>query len=248
MVLFYLTKLKISGKINKIGSDFLQYLITFLEGLISFISPCMLPMLPVYISYFAGTSGEKKNPLPRAIAFVLGFTAVFSLVGVFAGTLGSFVAEHRTWVNIISGIIIIFFGFNFLGVIKLPSFHGKHAHVKINGVFSAFIFGVVFSISHTPCVFVFLGSAITAAAASGAMLKGFVMLLLYSLGMGIPFILAAVLIDKLTGLFNSIKKNYNVINAICGFFLVAVGVCMMLGWLNGFMEILDSASHTHHSH
>ena len=224
----------------------MQYLVTFLEGIISFISPCMLPMLPIYISYFAGTSEEKRNPLPRALSFVLGFTAVFSLLGLFAGTLGSFVSEYRSWVNIVCGIIIIVFGFGFLGVIKLPSFHGKHVNIRINGVFSAFLFGIVFSVSHTPCVGVFLGSALTTAAASGGVLHGVLLLLVYSLGMGIPFLTAAVLIDKLTGLFNSIKKNYNIINAVCGFFLVLVGVCMMFGWLNGFMEILDTASHHNH--
>ncbi|MBQ8764693.1 MAG: cytochrome c biogenesis protein CcdA, partial [Clostridia bacterium] len=76
----------------------MQYLVTFLEGIISFISPCMLPMLPIYISYFAGSAEEKRNPLPRAISFVLGFTAVFSLLGLFAGTLGSFVSQYRSWV------------------------------------------------------------------------------------------------------------------------------------------------------
>lgn len=227
----------------------MQYLITFLEGIISFISPCMLPMLPIYISYFAGTRDEKRNPLPRAISFVLGFTVVFSLLGLlFAGTLGSFVEKYRSWVNIICGIIIIFFGFSFLGVIKLPSIHGKHTHIKIKGVFSAFLFGIVFSISHTPCVGVFLGSALATATASGSMWSGVLLLLVYSLGMGIPFLLAAVLIDKLTGFFESIKKNYTVINAVCGFFLVAVGICMMFGWLNGFMEILETTSHTHHHH
>lgn len=224
----------------------MQYLVTFLEGIISFISPCMLPMLPIYVSYFAGSAEEKRNPLPRAISFVLGFTVVFSLLGLFAGTLGSFVSEYRSWVNIVCGIIIIFFGFSFLGVINLPSIHGKHTHIKINGVFSAFLFGIVFSISHTPCVGVFLGSALTTAAASGGIWSGVLLLLVYSLGMGIPFLIAAVLVDKLTGLFNSIKKNYNVINAVCGFFLVAVGVCMMLGWMNGFMEILDTVAHHHH--
>lgn len=204
-------------------------------------------MLPIYISYFAGgSSEERRNPLPCALSFVLGFTVVFSLLGLFAGTLGSLVIQYRTWVNIICGIIIIFFGFNFLGVIKLPSFHGKHSPIRINGVFSSFLFGIVFSISHTPCVGVFLGSALTTAAASGGILSGTLLLLVYSLGMGIPFLVAAVLIDKLKGLFNSIKKNYNIINAVCGFFLVAVGVCMMFGWLNGFMEILDTTAH--HSH
>lgn len=226
----------------------MQYIITFLEGIISFISPCMLPMLPIYISYFAGTAEERKHPLPRAISFVLGFTLVFSVFGLFAGTLGSLLAEYQSWVNIICGIIIIIFGFNFLGVLRIPAFHGTHADIKVKGLFSAFLFGMVFSISHTPCVGVFLGSALTAAAASGGVLSGVLLLISYSLGMGIPFLVAAVLIDKLTGLFNSIRKNYSVINAVCGFFLVAVGVCMMLGWLDGVVEFLETITHHTHSH
>ena len=226
----------------------MQYLITFLEGIISFISPCMLPMLPIYISYFAGSREEKRHPLPSAISFVLGFTLVFSLLGLFAGSLGSLVVKYQSWVNIICGSIIIIFGFNFLGVIRMPSFHGRHSNVKIKGIFSAFLFGIVFSISHTPCVGVFLGSALTAAAASGGAFSGVVLLLFYSLGMGIPFIVSAVLIDRLTGILNSIKKNYSIINTVCGFFLVIVGVCMLLGWFNGFMNIMDTASHHTHIH
>jgi len=226
----------------------LQYLATFLEGIISFISPCMLPMLPIYISYFAGSAEEKRHPLPRAISFVLGFTLVFSMMGLFAGTIGSFLTHYRSWVNIVCGIIIILFGFNFLGIIKLPVIHSAHKSVKIKGLFSAFLFGIVFSISHTPCIGVFLGSALTTAAASGMVMSGFLLLLVYSLGMGIPFLLAAVLVDKLTGLFNSIKKNYNVINIVCGFFLVLMGIFMMLGWMNGFVEMLDTAAHSSHNH
>ena len=226
----------------------MQYLITFIEGLISFISPCMLPMLPVYISYFAGSSESKKNPLSNALSFVLGFTLVFSLYGFFAGSLGSLFVKYQSWVNIICGIIIIFFGFNFLGVISIPAFHGKHNDIEVKGIFSAFLFGLVFSVSHTPCVGAFLGSALTAAAASGGILSGVLLLLTYSVGMGIPFILAALLIDKLTGLFNSIKKNYTVINAVCGFFLVIVGVFMMMGWMNGIVEFFESVMHHSHQH
>lgn len=226
----------------------MQYVITFLEGIISFISPCMLPMLPIYISYFAGSAEEKKHPLPRAISFVLGFTLVFSILGLFAGSIGSLLVKYQSWVNIICGIIIIIFGFNFLGVIRIPIFHNAHTNVRVQGLFSAFLFGTVFSISHTPCVGVFLGSALTAATASGGAFSGVLLLFLYSLGMGIPFLIAAVLIDKLTGILNSIKKNYSTINLICGFFLIAVGVFMMLGWLSGIMEILETATHHTHNH
>ena len=98
----------------------MQYLISFLEGIITFISPCLLPMLPVYISYFAG-GGERtgKKTLINALGFVLGFTAVFVAMGALAGTLGSFLRRYQTWVNIIGGMIVIVFGLNYLGVLKL---------------------------------------------------------------------------------------------------------------------------------
>ena len=157
--------------------------------------------------------------------------------------------KYQSWVNIVCGIIIIIFGFNFLGVIRFPVIHSSHKGMKAGGVFSAFVFGIVFSISHTPCVGVWLGSALTAAAASGGVFSGVLLLLTYSLGMAIPFLVAAVVIDKLTALLNSIKKNYQLINAICGFFLVAVGVCMMLGWLSGFVELFEGCmNHSHHHH
>ena len=110
----------------------------------------MLPMLPVYISYFAGDADKKGRTLARALAFVLGFTAVFTLLGLFAGSLGAFLIRYRTAVNIISGIIVIAFGLNYLDVIRLPWLKGFDNNVKVKGLFSAFLFGVVYSISHTP--------------------------------------------------------------------------------------------------
>ena len=101
----------------------MQYVISFLEGIITFISPCLLPMLPIYISYFAG-GGERssRKTLLGAIGFVAGFTVIFVAMGALAGTLGSFLKEHQTAVNIVSGIIVIFFGLNFLGVFKFNIF------------------------------------------------------------------------------------------------------------------------------
>lgn len=102
----------------------MQYLITFLEGLISFLSPCMLPMLPVYLSYFAGNADKKHRVLLRAGCFVLGFTLVFSLMGLFAGTLSTLLMRHQTVVNIVTGIIVIVFGLSYLEIIPLPFLRG----------------------------------------------------------------------------------------------------------------------------
>ncbi|NLD88696.1 MAG: cytochrome c biogenesis protein CcdA [Clostridiales bacterium] len=216
----------------------MQYLITFLEGIISFISPCILPMLPVYISYFAGDEENKKYVLPRAISFVLGFTLVFSLLGVFAGTLGAFLSKYQIAVNIVSGAIVILFGLSYLDIIPLNFLKGMKAGRKADSIISAFIFGVVYSVSLTPCVGAFLGSAIMMASSSGSAIKGFFLLLIYSMGLGIPFILSAVLISRLGGVFTFIKKHYRIINIISGIFLIVVGVLMALGLMNRLIAVL----------
>lgn len=213
----------------------MAYLITFLEGMISFISPCMLPMLPIYISYFAGGADKKEKVAFRAISFVLGFTVVFTAMGLFAGTLGRFLAKYDTAVNIVCGTFVIIFGLSYLDIIKLPFFKGLSNGKEITGIFSAFMFGVVYSVSLTPCVGAFLGSAISLAATSGGALKGTMLLLTYSLGLGIPFLVSAILIDKLNKVFTFIKKHYKVINLICGIFLIAVGFLMIFGLLGRFM-------------
>jgi len=220
----------------------MQYFISFLEGVITFISPCLLPMLPIYLSYFAG-GGERstKKTLAAAFGFVLGFTALFTAMGALAGTLGSFLSRHQTAVNILSGLIVIFFGLNFLGVFRLNLFRGSRgpAKQKTLGFFSAVVFGVVFSVGWTPCVGAFLGSALMLASQQGKTLAGVVMLLCYSLGLGIPFLLSAVLIDKLKGAFAFIKRNYKIINLICGSFLILVGVLMSLGLMGRLLSLLQ---------
>ena len=210
----------------------MQYVISFLEGVVTFISPCLLPMLPIYISYFAG-GGERnvKKTLSGALGFVTGFTIVFVALGALAGTLGSLLKEYQTTVNIVSGLIVIFFGLNFLGVFKLNLFKGSNHKVntKNMGFFSAMLFGIIFSVSWTPCVGAFLGSALMLASQQGHVGEGVVMLLVYSLGLGIPFVLSAVLIDYLKSAFNWIKKHYKVINIVCGILLILVGVLMATG-------------------
>ncbi|MBR5260549.1 MAG: cytochrome c biogenesis protein CcdA, partial [Oscillospiraceae bacterium] len=137
----------------------MQFIISFLEGIITFISPCLLPMLPIYISYFAG-GGERstRKTLTGALGFVLGFTIVFTAMGALAGTVGSFLSKHQTIVNVVSGLVVIFFGLSYLGVIKLNIFKGIKTSVdKSNlGFFSAALFGIIFSIGWTPCVGAFL--------------------------------------------------------------------------------------------
>lgn len=219
----------------------MQYFVSFLEGIITFISPCLLPMLPVYISYFAG-GGERstRKTLATAAGFVLGFTIVFMAMGALAGTVGRFLIAHQTVVNIVCGMVVVFFGLNYLGVFKWNLFRGSRRSMDAShlGFFSAVLFGMIFSVGWTPCVGVFLGSALMLASQQGHAMEGMLMLLVYSLGLGIPFLLSAVLIDRLKSAFDWIKRHYSVINAVCGGFLIVIGILMATGLMGRFITIL----------
>ena len=220
----------------------MQYVISFLEGIITFISPCLLPMIPIYISYFAG-GGERKTSktLGAALGFVTGFTVVFMAMGALAGTVGSFLRQYETAVNIISGLVVIFFGLSFLGLFELKMFQGSRYTADRNkmGFFPALVFGVVFSVGWTPCVGAFLGSALMLASQQGHVMEGMLMLLAYSMGLGIPFVLSAVLIDYLKTAFNWIKRNYGIINKICGGLLIVIGILMATGTMGRLLALLS---------
>lgn len=219
----------------------MQYLISFLEGILTFISPCLLPMLPIYISYFAG-GGERstRRTLLGAGGFVLGFTLVFVAMGALAGTLGSLLKQYQTAVNIVSGLIVIVFGLSYLGIFRLNLFRGSGRAAKGNlGFFSALLFGMIFSLGWTPCVGAFLGSALMLASQQGHVLEGMGMLLTYSLGLGIPFLISAVLIDYLKSAFGWIKRHYAIINRVCGVLLIFIGILMATGTLGRLLALLS---------
>ena len=220
------------------------YFVAFLEGIITFISPCLLPMLPVYLLYFAGENarGNSGKTLKNAIGFVLGFTCVFVLLGAFAAGLGGLLRRHQTAVNLVTGAVVVFFGLNFMGVFRIRFLNGTHrlqTETRELGFFSALLFGVIFSVGWTPCVGTFLSSALLLASQQGAVGVGVALLFLYSLGLGVPFILSALLIDKLKGTFQLIKSHYRIINRVCGILLVALGVLMMTGLINRLLTYLS---------
>ncbi|MEG2038110.1 MAG: cytochrome c biogenesis protein CcdA [Oscillospiraceae bacterium] len=222
----------------------MQYIILFLEGIITFISPCLLPMLPIYISYFAGgKAGEDKHKaLINSIGFVLGFSVVFITLGAFAATLGMLLMKWAVIVNIITGAVVVILGLNFLGIILLNFLNRFRRATKGKGelgFFSSVLFGIVFSIGWTPCVGAFLGSALMLASQQGSVITGVLMLLCYSLGLGIPFIAAAVLIERLKSTFTWIKKHYNFINRVSGILLVVMGVLMMTGLMGKFLSLIS---------
>ena len=220
----------------------MQYLISFLEGVITFLSPCLLPMLPIYLSYFAGGGAQSlRKTVTNALGFVLGFTVLFVAMGALAGTLGSFVRQYQTAVNLVCGLVVIFFGLNFLGVFRINLFRGGQGRVETRelGFLSSALFGVVFSVGWTPCVGAFLGSALMLASQQGHVLEGMATLLVYSLGLGVPFLLSAVLLDYLKTAFDWIKRHYRTINLVCGGFLILVGVLMATGTLGRLLTLLS---------
>lgn len=210
----------------------MQYIIAFLEGIITFISPCILPMLPVYISYFTNGENNRKKTVVNALGFIMGFTIVFVCLGAFAGALGNLLQKYETAINIVTGTIVVILGLNFSGIIKLKILNGtRNAGMQVTpaGFWTSLLFGIVFSIGWTPCVGAFLGSALMLASQRGTMTEGILMLVIYSAGLGIPFVLSAVLIDRLKETFQIIKKHYRMINMVSGILLMIVGVMMMTG-------------------
>ena len=221
----------------------MDYVLCFLEGIITFISPCLLPMIPVYVIYFAG-NGERglKKILRNSSGFVLGFTVVFVAMGAFAGVIGSFMVKYKTVLNIITGLLVTAFGLNYLGVFGKGFFRaGPSGNIKErkSGFFGTMLFGMIFSFGWTPCIGAFLGSALAMASNSGHVLKGMLMLLVYSLGLGIPFIISALLIDSLKNAFDFIKRHYKVINTVSGALLIVIGVLMMTGLMDKFMTLIS---------
>lgn len=220
----------------------MQYILLFLEGIITFISPCLLPLLPLYVSYFAAGETNKRKTIINALGFVLGFTVVFVAMGAFAGVLGRLMREYMIALNIITGLTVIVFGLNFTGVLKIGFLNftvRKNAKVRDLGFFSSLLFGLVFSIGWTPCVGAFLGSALMMASLGGSVPRGISMLLAFSAGLGIPFVASALLIDSLKGAFDFIKRNYKIINIISGVFLIVIGILMATGYMGYFLSLLS---------
>ena len=219
----------------------MRYLVSFLEGIVTFLSPCLLPMLPIYVSYFAGGGQRSTGKTLRcALGFVGGFTAVFTAMGALAGSIGSLLVRYQRIVNLVSGIIVIVFGLNYLGLFRWNLFHGGSRVLDAQDMtfFSAALFGIIFSLGWTPCVGAFLGSALALATQQGHVLEGTLMLLAYSLGLGIPFLLSAVLIDALKGAFDWVKRHYQIINLLSGGFLILIGILMASGMLGRLLRQL----------
>lgn len=210
----------------------MEYILIFLEGIASFISPCLLPMVPIYVAYFAGEDSKNmKKAIFNSLGFILGFTIIFLSLSVFASQFGGFISENMKYIKIIFGIVMILLGLNYMELLKIKWINKNHSmnyEVKDLNFFKAILFGMIFSISWTPCIGTFLSSALLLIAKNQDMLKGIALILVYSVGLGIPFIISTILIEKLKGLFKIIKKNYSMIRKISGILLIGIGIYTIL--------------------
>lgn len=214
--------------------------IAFFSGLASFFSPCLLPMIPAYVMFMAGSAmeeGEKisrKRAIIRTLAFVLGFTLVFLLLGLSASVFGRFFVSNKLLFQQVAGLLIVVLGLQFLGVFKF-SVLGKSRQFKIaslgNSIFGSFLMGLAFGAGWTPCFGPVLASILMMASASQSVFQGLGLLLIYAFGMGIPFIVTAVFINEVTPLFAKISRQGIWIERTAGVLLILFGVLMMMNWL-----------------
>ena len=205
----------------------MEYVITFIEGIASFISPCILPVISIYISYFATESKSMKRSIINSLGFVLGFSIIFMLLGVFAGSFGSVVHQYADYINILFGLFLVIIGLNYIGLLFIKFLNktkGSKQKNKNLTFITSLLFGMIFSLSWTPCVGAFLSSALILASTTGSVLKGASLLLVYSLGLAIPFVVTTIFLERLKKTFDFIKKHYNIINKISGSILILSGL------------------------
>ena len=217
----------------------ISYFYVLLAGLLSFLSPCVLPIVPGYLCFIAGTSLDKaldnqeairSNILKYAISFVFGFSVVFVLMGASATYLSSLLYEYFNYLRIIGGIVIIIFGIHFTQLIQLP-FLNNDTRIQINnykpGLIGSFVVGLSFAFGWTPCIGPILGSVLSVAASSENISEGTFLLVLYSAGLGIPFIVAAYGIGAFLKFLSKIRKHIRAIEIFTGLLLIIFGVLIL---------------------
>ena len=217
-------------------------LAAFGAGLISFLSPCVLPLVPPYLSYMAGVSFEQmqaenrphavqKRVLMAALLFVLGFSTVFVLLGITASILGQLLRAYLDWLSILAGVVIIIMGLHFLGVFRLLFLYREWRPEigKPAGIGGAYLMGLAFAFGWTPCIGPVLGVILAKAASESTILQGAGLLGLYAAGLGVPFLLTAFLTRPLLAFMNNIKARHDVVDKIMGVLLILTGIAFLSG-------------------
>ncbi len=235
-----------------LGAENTSIFVAFLAGIISFLSPCILPVIPSYLAFITGISLEelsqqkslkkvRKKVIADSLMFILGFSILFIALGASATFLGKFLFRNIRWFEIIGGVFVIILGLHFAGIFRLKFLdREKKIHLKKKplGYLGTCLVGMAFGAGWTPCVGPILGAILTMAATTQDILKGITLLIFYSAGLGLPFLLSAVILHKFFEYFKTIRKYFKVISIVGGVLLIIVGILLIAGYfssLSGFL-------------
>ena len=215
-----------------------EYLIAFGAGLISFLSPCVLPLIPGYISYISGQSlqeilDKKKISFFPLILFCLGFSTVFVILGASASFLGQTLLQNSEVLRILAGIVIIIFSLQLIGIINIPflNFEKRFDAKESRNILFPYVIGVAFGFGWTPCIGPILGSILALASIEETLTRAVILLILYSLGLAIPFVLSGYLIQRFLLFSKNFRKNINLISKIGGIILLVTGILILTNQL-----------------
>jgi len=232
-------------------------MIAFSAGLLSFASPCVLPLVPSYITYITGVSFKKLTDaeagsklrlatMSHSVCFIIGFSLVFILMGASATYLGKLLVEYQYWIMKGGGVLIILLGIHFTGVIKLPFLQMEkrfEMRKKPLGYAGSFVVGIVFAAGWTPCIGPILSTILIYASTTKNLTTGILLLLYYSIGLGIPFFLSSLAFNSFLAAFDRIKRYMRVINFVSGLFLIGIGVLFLTDTfkeMNSYMNLFSN--------
>lgn len=224
-------------------------MIALLAGVLSFLSPCVLPIVPPYLAYMGGISlsemrenqSARRRVLLPAIFFVLGLSTIFLLLGFAVSAFGSFFLQNQLLFSRVSGAMIVVFGLHFLGVIRIPLLNREaRMDAKSDGgtAFGAYVLGLAFAFGWTPCIGPQLGAILSLAAQEASLVRGTVLLGVYALGLGLPFLLAALFIERAIGVMARLKRHMKTIERAMGALLILVGLAIFSGAFSDFSWFL----------
>lgn len=226
------------------GAENVTILVALSAGLITFLSPCILPVFPSYLAFITGISIEelshennlkiaRKTIIVNSLLFILGFSIIFVLLGASATLMGKFLFKNIRWLEIFGGVFVIILGLHFAGVFKLKFLDREkkiHLRKKPVGLLGTVFVGMAFGAGWTPCVGPMLGAILTVAASTQDIFKGIVILISYSVGLGIPFFISGLIVHKFLEHFQRIKKYFRIISTIGGVLLIIIGILLITGY------------------